>query len=111
MIHTFDLNFPTKNSEWQLHLNRMSFDHSSVNVGFFLLADLNLGSTLRAHTISIVEQPRRTVVNPNTYTPPSPSEVFTCPQTKPPLPRRVASSLSSTSAVSSDPHGSTGEQV
>lgn len=53
-------------------------------------------SSIRAHTISVVEQPRRTVVNTQTYTPPSPSQPFTFALKKPPLPKRTVSSSSST---------------
>ncbi|KAM3720388.1 Protein MTSS [Dirofilaria immitis] len=62
-------------------------------------------ASIRAHTISVVEQPRRTMLNSRTYTPPSPSQPLEFALKKPPLPRKIVSSSNSITSVS-DYHGS-----
>ncbi|VDK68156.1 unnamed protein product [Litomosoides sigmodontis] len=63
-------------------------------------------SSIRAHTISVVEQPRRTVLNSRTYTPPSSSQPLEFALKKPPLPKRIISSSNSTISAVPDFHGS-----
>uniref|UniRef100_A0A0R3RPW4 IMD domain-containing protein n=1 Tax=Elaeophora elaphi TaxID=1147741 RepID=A0A0R3RPW4_9BILA len=64
-------------------------------------------SSVRAHTISVVEQPRRTVLNSRTYAPPSPSQQpLEFALKKPPLPKRIISSSNSTISAAPDFHGS-----
>ncbi|VDK72274.1 unnamed protein product [Onchocerca ochengi] len=69
-------------------------------------SDTNSSSSIRAHTISVVEQPRRTLLNSRTYTPPSPLQPLEFALKKPPLPKRNISSSSSTISVIPDFHGS-----
>uniref|UniRef100_A0A915BVP2 IMD domain-containing protein n=2 Tax=Parascaris univalens TaxID=6257 RepID=A0A915BVP2_PARUN len=66
-------------------------------------------SSMRAHTISVVEQPRRGKLNAHTFSPPSPSQQL--PLTKPPLPKRNVSSSSSVSSVLPDFNETQSEQV
>ncbi|VDO31655.1 unnamed protein product [Onchocerca flexuosa] len=63
-------------------------------------------SSVRAHTISVVEQPRRTLLNSRTYTPPSPLQPLEFALKKPPLPKRIISSSNSIISVIPDFHGS-----
>ncbi|CAG9538010.1 unnamed protein product [Cercopithifilaria johnstoni] len=72
-------------------------------VGFASNAD---SSSIRAHTISVVEQPRRTMLNSQTYAPPSPSQPFEFALKKPPLPKRIISSSNSIISAVPDFHGS-----
>ncbi|VDN90480.1 unnamed protein product [Brugia pahangi] len=69
----------------------------------------NATSSVRAHTISVVEQPRRTVVNPRTYAPPSPSQPLEFALKKPPLPKKIISFSNSTVSAAPDFHGSSVE--
>ncbi|EFO24630.1 hypothetical protein LOAG_03858 [Loa loa] len=63
-------------------------------------------SSIRAHTISVVEQPRRTVLNSQTYAPPSSSQPFDFALKKPPLPKRIVSTSNSIVSTVPDFHGS-----
>ncbi|KAL3998492.1 hypothetical protein ACH3XW_15270 [Acanthocheilonema viteae] len=63
-------------------------------------------SSIRAHTISVVEQPRRTLLNSRTYAPPSASQPLEFVLEKPPLPKRIISSSNSTISAVPDFHGS-----
>ncbi|KHN76626.1 MTSS1-like protein [Toxocara canis] len=67
------------------------------------------GSSLRAHTISVVEQPRRGTLNSHTFSPPSPSHPL--PLTKPPLPKRNVSGSSSVSSIIPDFNETQPDQV
>lgn len=62
---------------------------------------------LGAHTVSVMEQPRRGTVNAQLFAPPSPSLL----PKKPPLPKRTISNSSSVSSVARDSGESHADQI
>ncbi|VDK44371.1 unnamed protein product [Anisakis simplex] len=69
----------------------------------YLCGQVSSGSSsIRAHTISVVEQPRRGKLNAHTFSPPSSSHHHPPSSSKPPLPKRNISCSSSVSSIIPD---------
>ncbi|VDO48283.1 unnamed protein product [Brugia timori] len=90
-------------------VGKIFFDMKLKNTFHQTSFSSNATSSVRAHTISVVEQPRRTVVNPRTYAPPSPSQPLEFALKKPPLPKKIISFSNSTVSAAPDFHGSSVE--